>query len=119
MNLDSRVRFKSELPVGLNGIEPLVLQLVGLQFINQADAAAFLREVEHDSGRLLRNLAQGKLQLRPAIAALGREHISCKALRVDAHERGFAGNSTVLDSDGFFAGAAFNAKNLELPEAGR
>jgi hypothetical protein len=38
---------------------------------------------------------------------------------VDAHEWGFAGNSAVLDRDGFFAGGAFNAKNPELPEAGR
>ena len=41
----SRIRGESELPIRLHCVESRVLQLVRFQFINQADATAFLRQV--------------------------------------------------------------------------
>jgi hypothetical protein len=108
---------QSELAIGFDGIEALVLELVGLQFIDESDAAPFLGKVQDDSGRLFRDLFQGKFQLRAAVAALRGEDVSCKALGVHAHQRRFSGERAVLDGDGFLTGTALDAKNPEPPEA--
>src|SRR5580658_4029447 len=83
----ARVIGKSEPAIGFDSVQAAVLQFVSFQFIDQADAAAFLRQVEQHAGRLLGNFAQRKFQLRAAIAAFGGEDVAGEALRVDAHQR--------------------------------
>ena len=46
---------EAQLFVGLDGIGAGVLQLVGLDLVEQADAAAFLAQVEQGAAALLRN----------------------------------------------------------------
>ena len=85
----ARIVRKTEPLVGLHGIEAAVLQLVSLQLVQQANSAALLRQIEDHARRLLRNLAKRKFKLRPAVASLGREDVSRKTLRMDAHKRRF------------------------------
>ena len=46
---------EAEREVGLDGVEPLGLELVGAELVQQADAAAFLRHVEEGRGIGLSN----------------------------------------------------------------
>jgi hypothetical protein len=82
---------EAELPIGFDGIESLVLELIGFNFVDQADAAALLRQIEHDTRRFFRNFPQGKLELRAAVTPLRSEDVSGEALGVKAHERSFRG----------------------------
>ena len=67
--LDAQIRREAKPLVGFNGVEPGFLEAVGLQFVDQADAPPFLAQVNHDSLALRFDLAQGRLQLGPAVAA--------------------------------------------------
>ena len=75
-----------ELEVGVDGVEALLLQLVGPQLVQQADAAALLREVEQDALALLLDAQQRVLELLAAVAAQRVEHVAGQALRVHAHQ---------------------------------
>ena len=46
----ARVGREAELGVGLDGVEALLLELVGAQLVEQADAASFLSHVEQHCG---------------------------------------------------------------------
>lgn len=54
----ARVGGKAQFAIGFDGVETLVLQLVGFYFVEQADAAAFLWKVEHDAGAVFGDFAQ-------------------------------------------------------------
>src|SRR5262249_32028480 len=47
---------KSELLIGGNGVVPLVLQLVGLQLVDEPDPSSLLKKVEKDSSARLAGL---------------------------------------------------------------
>jgi len=97
------IRRESESPIRLDRIESFILQLVCFQFIDQTDAAAFLRQIENNSGRLLGNLPQRIFELRAAVAALGCKYVSRETLRVHSHERRRSIlHSPMLDRYGFF-----------------
>ena len=81
---------EAEFLVGLDGVESLLLELVGVDFRGQADAAAFLAEVEEHTAVLGDALHRGG-ELRAAIAALGVEDVASEALGVDADEGWFLG----------------------------
>ena len=81
---------EAEFFVGLDGVESLLLKLVGVDFRGQADTAAFLAEVKEDSAVLGNALHRGG-ELRAAIAALGVEHIAGEAFGMDADEGRFLG----------------------------
>ena len=82
----AQVRRKAELEVRVDRVEPLLLQLVRAQLVEEADPAALLGEVEQHAAALLLDLAQGVLELLAAVAALRVEHVARQALGVHAHE---------------------------------
>ena len=69
---------KPELEVRLDGVEPLLLQLVGLELVQQADAAPLLRHVEEHAALLLRRSARAPARAarRSRSAASGRRRRS-------------------------------------------
>ena len=77
---------EAELLVGRDGVVALVLQLVGLQLVDEADAAALLQEVEEHAAAGLDDLLHRELELLAAVAARRAEDVAGQALRVDAHE---------------------------------
>jgi len=110
---------KSQAAVGLNSIEPAVLQLVGLQFIEQPNAAALLWKVQHDSGGRLGDFAQREFELRAAIAALGGKHVTSEALRMNADQRSASAARIAVD-DGYGLvrrAAALDAHDAKFAEA--
>ena len=49
----ARVGLVAQGQVGFDRVEPLILQLVGLDLFDQADAAAFLRQIDQHAGAFL------------------------------------------------------------------
>src|ERR1700730_2200218 len=97
----SRIGRESEPAICFHRVETVVLQFIGLQFIDQANAAAFLREIEHNAGRFFCDFPERKLELCAAVAPLRRENVAGETLRVDAHERPLrAPNLAMLDRNG-------------------
>ena len=82
------VRLPTQGAIGVQGVEPAILQRVGPQLVHEPDPAPFLREVEHSAGPLLAHQPQRRVQLRSAVAAQATEQVAREALRVRAHERG-------------------------------
>ena len=75
--------------VRLDGVEALILQLVGADLVGEPDAAPFLVQVEEHAAALGRDALHGPRQLGAAVATAGAEHVAGQALRVDAHEHAF------------------------------
>src|SRR5436309_11862474 len=67
----AHVRLEPELEIPLHGVVAVLLQLVGAQLVEQADAASFLRHVEENASLLGRNLLERLLELLAAVAAQG------------------------------------------------
>ena len=80
-------RPEAELEVRLDRVHPVLLQLVRLQLVQQADAAAFLRDVEQRR-RCPSPLdpRERHLELLAAVAAQRVEDVAGQALGVDADE---------------------------------
>ena len=79
----ARVGRQAEVEVGVDRVAPRVLQLVGLQLVQQADPPALMpAHVEHDAAALARRRRQRGVQLRAAVAAQRAEHVAGQALRV-------------------------------------
>src|SRR5207248_9506024 len=71
------VRREAEVDVGLDGIHPLVLKVIGLELGHQADATALvMAEVNDRPAPLLGNTLKRHPQLGSAIAALRSQHVS-------------------------------------------
>ena len=83
----ARIGGETQLLVGFHGVHAAVLQLVGAQLVHQADAAAFLRQIEQQAHGRRGDLSQRKFQLGAAIAALGGQYVAGQALRMNAHQR--------------------------------
>src|SRR5271156_3741986 len=115
----ARIGSEPELAIRFHRVEPIVLQLVGSQLVDQPDTTALLRQVEHDAGPRFGDLAERKFELRTAVAALRREDIPCQALRMNSNDRrGPVSQPSVLDCYGFFAlAASLDSGNSEPPEA--
>ncbi len=86
--------------VGLDGVEAVVLQLVGADLVGQADAAALLAQVEQDAVRHRRELAQGGLQLVAAVAAQRADDVAGEALRVEPHRHVLAVDDVLAMHEG-------------------
>ena len=94
----AQVGREAELEVGLDRVEALLLQLVGAELVEQADAAALLGEVEQDAATLRPSIcSQRLLELRAAVAAQRAEHVAGHALRVHADEHVLAAVDVALD----------------------
>ena len=63
-----------------DGIEAGILQFVGFQFCNQADAAALLILVDHEPTPFVGDDLHGHFELVVAITTQRPEHLSGKAL---------------------------------------
>ncbi len=70
--------------IGLDRIKAGILQFVRLQLRHQADAAAFLILVDHESATFFGDGLHGHFQLVVAITAQRPEHFSREALRMDS-----------------------------------
>ena len=120
----SRIGRESEPAICFHRVETLVLQFIGLQFIDQANAAAFLREIEHNTGRFFRDLPERKLELCAAVAPLRRENVAGETLRVDANQRrlGCGGNIAHSEDNTLLhirPIGAFEAEDPEMAETAR
>ena len=73
--------------VGLDRVEALVLQVVGLDLLDQADAAAFLRQIDQHAGPFLADHLHGQVELVAAIAAQRGQQVAGEAGRVQPHQR--------------------------------
>ncbi len=83
----AQIALKPELLVGFHGIGAVILELVGAQFVHQADATAFLVLVNNDAAALSGNLPERDIELSPAIAPQTVKDVSGQALRVDSQQR--------------------------------
>src|SRR5207244_13609960 len=77
---------QAELDVRLDGVETILLELVGLELVEQADAPALLRHVEQHAAALGLDPRERLLELLAAVAAERVEDVAGQALGVDANE---------------------------------
>ena len=78
---------EAELLVRLDRVVALLLELVGPQLVEQADAAPLLEQVEQHAPALLGDRLDRAVELVAAVAALGAEDVAGQALAVDPHQR--------------------------------
>src|SRR5262249_25811026 len=79
------VRLEPEPLVGLYGIEPFVLKLVGTNLVPQTDAAPLLVQVQKHAATLRRNSLHRRVQLCSAVAPDRMEHVSGQTRGVHTH----------------------------------
>src|SRR6185437_14644491 len=79
---------ESELLIGVDRVEPFILELIGAQLVDEADAAALLREIEQHAAARARDLGDRAAQLVAAIAAQAAEQIAGEAFGMETHEHG-------------------------------
>ena len=84
--------------IGLDGVDAGILQLVSLQLCHQANAAALLIFVDHETTTFRGDGLHGQFELIVAVATQRPEHLAGEALRVDAEQRRGAGQ--VAEDDG-------------------
>src|SRR6185437_13958662 len=77
---------EAERLVRLDGVLALVLQLVGLELVQQTDAAPFLIEIYDDTAPFRLDHRHRSVQLPAAIAAQRVEHVPGEALGVHSDE---------------------------------
>ena len=70
---------EAELRVRFDRVVPLLLQLVGFELVDQADAAPFLQQIEQHAALLGGDELEGALELRAAVAARGVEDVAGQA----------------------------------------
>lgn len=83
----AQVHRMSKPEIGFNGVEPLILQLIGAEFFIQAYTAAFLMIVDKHSGAFFRDSAQSKMKLLITVTPHGVEDLSRYTLRMNANKR--------------------------------
>src|SRR5688500_12322169 len=74
-----------------------VLELVRLELVEQANAPPFLVEIHDDAAPFVRDHLHRGVQLPPAIASHGVEHVAREALRVHADENLFPVADVAVD----------------------
>lgn len=83
------VGFEAQFEVGVDGVEPLVLQLVGVDLVAESDAASLLIEIDDGAFALFFDHLHRTVQLLAAVAAIRTEDVARDARRVYAHQYGF------------------------------
>src|SRR6516225_902040 len=80
----------SQFRVGLYSIETFLLQLVGMNFCRQPDAASFLAHVNQNAVAFLGNLPERRVQLISTVAPARSKDVAGETLAVHAHQRRLA-----------------------------
>jgi hypothetical protein len=116
------VRSEAQGEVGLVGVQPVLLQRVGVELAVQADATALLPQVE----QVATDLADPRdrlLQLRTAVAAFAAEGVPGEALAVQPHQRDVscmpgAVSHSVAEGEGHVLAAVAEPVEAEQPRRG-
>src|SRR5207302_8428795 len=103
--IDPLVGVEAELLVGVDRVEPGVLQLVGAQFVDQANAAALLREIEQDAAAGFGARRDRAAQPVGAIAAQAGQKSARATFGMEPREHRFSGGGGA-DQDRKMLGAA-------------
>ena len=82
----AKVGSEAELEIRFYGVIAFVLQGIGADLIDEADAAAFLTQVDEDTPTFFGDLAHGCGELLSAVAAERAEAVAGEAFGVDAAE---------------------------------
>ena len=83
----ARVGLVAEGQVGFDRVQALVLQRVGFDLLGDADAAAFLRQIDEHAGPFVSNHVERHVQLIAAVAAQRFEQVAGEAGGVQPHQR--------------------------------
>src|SRR5688572_15412285 len=82
----TQVRLEAEALVGFDRIRAAVLELVGLELVEQSDPAAFLVEVHDNAATIGLDHPHCGIELPAAVAPQRVEHVAGETLRVHADE---------------------------------
>jgi hypothetical protein len=83
----SQVGRESEVKVRIHGVKTLILQFVCLELRFQANAAAFLPEIDDSSYALGVDTPHALCKLVSAVTSQRSEDITCLAFRMDAKKK--------------------------------
>ena len=83
------VGFKSQMMVGFDGVLSFILQLIGHEFVHQADPTALLQLIDKDAATGVSYSLVRHFQLGPTVASGGTENITCQTLGMDSDQRCF------------------------------
>ena len=108
------VRLEAEVLVGVDRVEAAVLELVGAQLVDQADAAPFVRQVEEHAVAGGAHHGERFLQLRAAVAAQRAQQIAGEALGMQTAQRRLVGGG-IADHDRELLGAAVGRAEPDDP----
>ena len=112
------VVFKAEPVIGLDRVEPLILQRIGAHLVGKADAAPLLIEIKEDPRALGPHLRQSAAQLRAAIAFEASKKVAGETGRMEPRQnRCIAAGLADLDGIVLF-GTVFGAEDMEPPGVG-
>ncbi len=115
----ARVDRQSEIEVRVDGIGAAILEVVGAQLAEQADAAALMSaQIEHDAAALGRDRCHRRVQLRAAVAPVGAEHVARQAFGVHAHQGVLAvpaGSADVAEHQGNVLSPVHRVQVAERP----
>ena len=84
----TQIRQESQRFIGLDGIEPLVLQIISLELIDQADASSFLAHVNDDPRAVFADRFKRGFHLGVAVAAQRMKNVPRQTFRLNAHKDG-------------------------------
>ena len=77
------VHRKTELEIGIDGIQSVFLQFIGPYLVGQTDASPFLPHIQYYPTPFVLNALHRGMQLRPAVAPAGTKNITGQALTMD------------------------------------
>jgi hypothetical protein len=80
--IDALVVVKAKLLVGVDCIESAILQSLGAQLVDEANAPAFMREIKQHAPAFLGDGRDGAAQLVAAVAPQGRQQIARETFRM-------------------------------------
>jgi len=112
----AEIGFKAEGLVSFYRVVTVILEFVGADFVDQADAAALFIFVDDEAAAFFGDEFEREFELGAAIAAEGMEDVTGKALGMNAHQGRVAGQVTHADGDRFFRAGA-EAENAEMAES--
>ena len=81
------VHLMAERHIGLDRVHALILQVVGLDLLDQSDAAAFLGQIDQHAGPFLTDHLHGQLELVAAVTTQRRQQVAGEAGRMQPHQR--------------------------------